>query len=257
MLGNVAMLQARMESSRLPGKVLLPINGKPMIEWQIQRILQSKLIEKLVIVIPNNLENNVLNNTLRDFGVDVYRGSLNNVFDRFYKASRIFQSKTVIRLTADCPLVMPDMIDEMLNYFIKHKPKLDYLSNGLVESLPDGLDVEIFNSKILQTLSENSLTKEEKENVTLRIWRNPQIFSVANFPHPHDLGNERWTVDYPGDFQFIAEMFSHFGDRSVNIKIADVLEYVRLNPTKVNKISNAYRNIMLKDTSKHDDTIML
>jgi spore coat polysaccharide biosynthesis protein SpsF len=248
MLGNVAMLQARMESSRLPGKVLLPINGKPMIEWQIKRILQSKLIEKLVIVIPNNLENNVLNNALRDFGVDVYRGSLNNVFDRFYEASKIFQSETVIRLTADCPLVMPDMIDEMLNYFIEHKP--DYLCNAIVETLPDGLDIEIFNSKILQTLSENSLTKEEKENVTLRIWRNPQIFSVANFPHAYNLGNERWTVDYPEDFQFIAEMFSHFGDRSVNIKIADVLEYVRLNPTKANKISSAYRNIMLKNISK-------
>jgi spore coat polysaccharide biosynthesis protein SpsF len=248
MLGNVAMLQARMESSRLPGKVLLPINGKPMIEWQINRILRSNLIEKLVAVIPNNLENNVLNSVLQDLGVDVYRGSLNNVFDRFYQASKIFESRTIIRLTADCPLIMPDMIDEMIDYFIKYKP--NYLCNTLVESLPDGLDIEIFESKLLQILSQDSLNKEEKENVTLKIWQNPQIFSVANFPHNYNLGNERWTVDYAEDFQFIAEMFSYFGDYSVKISIVDILEYLRLNPSKINKRSNIYRNIMLKNISK-------
>ena len=246
MLRTVAMLQARMESSRLPGKVLLPINGKPMIEWQIKRILRSKSIEKLVVVIPDNIENNVLNEVVHSLGIDIYRGSLSNVFERFYEASKIFQSDTIIRLTADCPLLMPDMIDEMVDYFVSQKP--DYLCNAIVETLPDGLDIEIFNAELLKKLSEDSLTNEEKENVTLKIWKNPQVFHVANFPHAYNFGNERWTVDYPEDFKFIEELFSFFGDCSVNLSIADVLEYIRLNPTKANKKSNFYRNINLRNT---------
>ena len=245
MLKNIVMLQARMESSRLPGKVLMPINGKPMIEWQIRRILQAKLIEGLVVVIPDTKENDGLNVFLQSFEVDVFRGSLNNVFDRFYQASKKFRSEAIVRLTADCPLIMPQMIDEMLEYFDKKKP--DYLCNTIVETLPDGLDIEIFRAELLNELQASSLSKSEQENVTPRIWANPDIFLVADYPHTYNLGHERWTVDYPEDLRFISELFYYYGEDSINIAIDDVLNYIKLHPSKVNQQSSEFRNLVNKN----------
>lgn len=245
MFKNVAMLQARMESTRLPGKVLLPINGKPMIGWQIMRIMRAKLIDKLVIVIPDTKENDRLFIYLQSLEVDVFRGSLNDVFDRFLQASKKFQCKRIIRLTADCPLIMPKMIDQMLEYFDEKEP--DYLCNSLIETLPDGLDIEIFKTELLSELTTAKLTEPEKEFVTLRIWRNPKLYSILNFPHIYNLGDERWTVDYLEDFSFVSDIFSYFGEQSVDIEIEDILRYITLFPDKTNQKSKAFRNIMLKN----------
>lgn len=245
MFKNVVMLQARMESTRLPGKVLLPINGKPMIEWQIMRIMRAKLIDRLVIVIPDTKENDRLFIHLQSLEVDVFRGSLDDVFDRFLQASKKFQSKRIIRLTADCPLIMPKMIDQMLEYFDEKEP--DYLCNSLIETLPDGLDIEIFKTELLSELTTANLTKPEKEFVTLRIWQNPKLYAILNFPHIYNLGDERWTVDYPEDFSFVSDIFSYFGKQSVDIEIEDILRYLTLFPEKTNQKSKEFRNIMLKN----------
>ena len=255
MLNYLVILQARMESTRLPCKVLMPICDKPMIELQISRILRSKLISDLVVAIPDTEENNILNHNLKNLGVKVFRGSHRNVYKRYIDASKIYPSKSIIRLTADCPLVMPNLIDEMIVYF--NSIKADYLSNALTSTFPDGLDIEIFNTEALVRLQEFKLNQQEKEFVTLGIYRRPEIFSLEKFESKIFLGDERWTVDYPEDFEFVTKVFKYFEDNTSGFNTQDVLSYIDLDPSHKNQKPPEYRNIALKSSNLcQSDTII-
>lgn len=243
-----------MESTRLPGKVMMSICGKPMIELQIMRILRSKLISDLVVAIPETAENNVLNDYLEKLNIKVFRGSHHNVYERYIEASRKYPSKTIIRLTADCPLVMPDLLDEMIKYF--HSIKTEYLSNGLTETFPDGLDIEVFKTEALFRLQSFKLNQQEKEFVTLGIYKRPKSFILKEFESKTHLGNERWTVDYPEDFDFARKVFEYFQGNNWEFNTQDVLSYINLDPNNRNQKSAKYRNIALRPPNYlHSDTI--
>ena len=254
MLNYLVILQARMESTRLPGKVLMPICGKPMIELQISRILRSKLISDLVVAIPDTKENDILNDYLENLNVKVFRGSHHNVYERYIETSRKYPSKSIIRLTADCPLVMPDLIDKMIEHF--NSIKVDYLSNALTETFPDGLDVEIFETKVLFRLQEFELNNQEKEFVTLGIYQRPENFLIEKFECKTFLGDQRWTVDYPEDFEFVTKVFTFFDGNKSEFNTQDVLSYIGLDPSNKNQKPAGYRNIALKSSNFFEpDTI--
>ena len=244
MLNYLVILQARMESTRLPGKVLMPICGKPMIELQIARILRSKLISDLVVAIPDTAENDVLSDHLEKLNVKVFRGSHQNVYERYIDTSRKYPSKSIIRLTADCPLVMPDLIDKMIEHF--NSIEVDYLSNALTETFPDGLDIEIFGTKVLFRLQEFELNSQEKEFVTLGIYQRPENFLIEKFESKTFLGDERWTVDYPEDFEFVTKVFTFFTGNKSEFNTQDILSYIDLDPSNKNQKPAGYRNIALK-----------
>lgn len=247
MLDNLVILQARMGSTRLPGKVLMQICGKPMIELQISRILRSKLISDLVVAIPDTRENDILEDYLKNLKVKVFRGSHQNVYERYLDTSRKFPSKSITRLTADCPFVMPDLLDEMLEYF--NSIKTDYLSNALTESFPDGLDIEIFTSDALVRLQEFKLNQQEKEFVTLGIYNRPEKFLLEKFESKIFLGDERWTVDYPEDFEFVTKVFRYFEHNMSTFNTNDVLSYIALDPNNRNQKHPEFRNIALKSSN--------
>lgn len=246
MLNYLVILQARMESTRLPGKVLMPICGKPMIELQISRILRSNLISDLVVAIPDTKENDILNDHLKSLNVKVFRGSHHNVYKRYIDTSKKYPSKSIIRLTADCPLVMPDLLDEMIGHF--NSIKTDYLSNALTESFPDGLDIEIFNTEALVRLQEFQLNQQEQEFVTLGIYKRPEYFLLEKFESKVFMGDERWTVDYPEDFEFVTKVFKYFEHDTSGFNIQDVLSYIDLDPSHKNQKPSEYRNIALKSS---------
>ena len=254
MLNYLVILQARMESTRLPGKVLMPICGKPMIELQIARILRSKLISDLVVAIPDTAENDVLSDHLQKLNVKVFRGSHQNVYERYIDTSRKYPSKSIIRLTADCPLVMPDLIDKMIERF--NSIEVDYLSNALTQTFPDGLDIEIFGTKVLFQLQEFELNSQEKEFVTLGIYQRPKNFLIEKFESKTFLGDERWTVDYPEDFEFVTKVFTFFKGNKSEFNTQDVLSYIDLDPSNKNQKPAGYRNIALKSSNFFEpDTI--
>lgn len=244
MKGFVVFLQARINSSRLPGKVLLEINSIPMIQLQINRIRQSKEINGLVVLIPDSAENDELHSTLAKIRVDVFRGSENNVLQRYIDALSEFPTRNIVRLTADCPLFMPDILDEMIRKFSRTNP--DYLSNTLVETYPDGLDVEIFSSFSLRKLSSLKPDDLESEHVTLGIYTRPEMFKLEGFESSIDLSHQRWTVDYPGDFEFVKGVFEHYAGKEHEITISDILHYVQINPTlHTNQVSPSLRHVSL------------
>jgi spore coat polysaccharide biosynthesis protein SpsF len=245
----IVYLQARISSTRLPGKVLFDINGIPMIKRQIDRIWQSREINGLVVLIPDSSEDDGLHAELIKFGVDVFRGSENDVLQRFMDALSKFPARNIIRLTADCPLVMPGILDEMIVRFSKGTP--DYLSNTLAETYPDGLDVEIFSASSIRKLSSLNLGSLEREHVTLGIYNRPEMFRLENFESLVDLSNQRWTVDYPDDFEFVKGVFKHYEGIESTFTISDVLRYIEIDPIlHSNRTSSTLRHISL--TSPND-----
>jgi spore coat polysaccharide biosynthesis protein SpsF (cytidylyltransferase family) len=230
---TIAILQARMSSTRLPGKVMRFINGKPMIYWQIQRIKKAKLVDKLILAISEDISDDVLAEYLGSINQVFVRGSLNDVFDRFMKVESIYKSQSIVRLTGDCPLVMPELIDEIIEQF--YKLNLDYMSNTLTLTFPDGLDVEIFKSDVLDRLLNLNLSILEREHVTLGVINRQDIFSTRNYFNDRNISSYRWTVDNLKDFEFVSKVFAHFELNEVNFSQKELEEFVQSNP-EINQI---------------------
>ena len=222
-----------MSSTRLPGKVMRFINGKPMIYWQIQRIKKARLVDKLILAISEDTSDDVLAEYLGSINQVYVRGSLNDVFDRFKKVASIYKSQSIVRLTGDCPLVMPELIDEIIEQFYNHN--LDYMSNILTLTFPDGLDVEIFKSGVLDRLLNLNLSMSEREHVTLGIINRQEIFSTRNYFNDRNISSYRWTVDNLKDFEFVSTVFAHFELNEVNFSQKELEKFLQSNP-EVNQI---------------------
>ena len=225
---NLVVLQARMSSTRLPGKVMTQINGHPMIYWEISRISKAKLVNKIVVAMSDQSSDDTLADYLDSIHQEYIRGSLDNVLSRYVKAEEIYNPSAIIRLTADCPLVMPELIDQYLEIF--HKEDFEYLSNTIELSYPDGLDIEIIAPCIFKKLLEFSLSKEEKEHVTLGIYSRKDKFRTYNVSNKTNISQFRWTVDTSDDLAFVKSIYAHFESKEINFTFEDVLKLVKENP---------------------------
>jgi spore coat polysaccharide biosynthesis protein SpsF (cytidylyltransferase family) len=239
---NLVILQARMGSCRLPGKVLKKINNRSVIEWQISRIRNSS-VEKIIVATSTDDTDDKLAQEVADLGITVFRGSLNDVHSRFVTILKENMPDYFIRLTGDCPLVMPSLLDKMINYF--ESSNFDYLSNVDPPTFPDGLDIEIISSKSFLEFSKFNLTDEEREHVTLGIRKRPKDFRIGNFVNGRDLSKMRWTVDYEEDFNFVSRIFEYFSGREVEFTIEDILQALDSGKVADNLVPAEYRNITL------------
>lgn len=242
---TLAILQARMSSTRLPGKVLKLINGKPMIYWQISRIFRSTKISKLVVATSTDITDDELVNYLKFLNVPFTRGSMENVKDRFDEVLKNFTTDIFVRLTADCPLVMPKLIDQMISYF-EANSGLDYLSNTIVPSFPDGLDVEIVKTSAFLSLNRTRLSQIEQEHVTYGLYARQGKFKVMNFNYSKDLSDMRWTVDYEQDLAFVRKVYDIFKGKEFDFTMEEVLDLVSLNPKLKSGIDPSRRNEALR-----------
>lgn len=247
--GTLVVLQARMSSSRLPGKVMLEINNKPMIYWQIKRILNAKKVSSLVIATSLDSTDDTLSQFLEDHSFNVYRGSLDNVLSRFLEVSEKYPHDSLIRLTGDCPLVMPELVDQMVEAF--YEKDVDYLSNTLDPTYPDGLDIEIMKLGVLEKLSTFHLEPKELEHVTYGIYKRPESFLLSNFSNKSNHSHERWTVDYQEDFEFVHSIFSRFTGRETEFTYQEVIEFLEENPQLRAQNHTHNRNQQLQDGENH------
>lgn len=239
----MAILQARMSSTRLPGKVMLSINGKPMIYRQIERIKQASVIDELIVATSTDSSDDPLVEFLETKGIEVFRGSLDDVLSRFLEIERETKPTAIIRLTGDCPLVMPGLIDEMVAQF--YVSDVDYLSNTLQPTYPDGLDIEVMRASALHKLVKFELSEAEREHVTLGISSRPSVFKLENFRGKEDLSQKRWTVDYLEDLVFIRQIFSEFEGRESIFTFEDMMWLLDKNPDLGSEISADRRNEQL------------
>jgi len=236
----IAILQARCNSSRLPNKVLKPILGKPMIQWQIERLSQCKSIDELIIATSEEDSDLPLVELGKKLSISVHRGSLNNVLDRFYQVAIQTKPDFIVRLTGDCPLIDPTIVDDVVNFMVTGA--FDYVSNSIEPTFPDGLDVEVLSFDTMKNIYINAKLSSEKEHVTLFVVNNKDKFNIGVFKNEIDLSDHRWTVDELVDFDLITAIFEGLYRMNGNFLMSDVLEFLEKNPHLKYLNNNFQRN---------------
>lgn len=207
----LAIVQARMGSTRFPDKVMQRINQVPMIELLLNRLSKSKSIDKIILATSDSRRNQALVDHVKKMGLEVYQGSENDVLERYYEAARSHQPDTVVRITGDCPLIDAQLVDDIIaEYKLR---KVDYLSNTIDPTYPDGLDTEVFSFSSLENAAQNAEKGFDREHVTPYI-KASGLFSTGNYANSENLSAERWTVDEPEDFEVIKAIFGHFYPRT-------------------------------------------
>jgi spore coat polysaccharide biosynthesis protein SpsF (cytidylyltransferase family) len=242
----LAIVQARMGSTRLPGKVMELVNGKPILQWQLERILRSREIEKLIVAIPDDPQDDPLADFLDRNGYFFFRGSLNDVFQRFIDVLSVEQPLNFVRITADCPFIMPQILDSMILEF--QTLKVDYMSNALEQTFPDGLDLEIVNTEAFFKLQALDISLEEREHVTLGLYRRNHLFKISPYLSDINLGSERWTLDYPEDLNFVSRVYDVFKGRETEFNFKEVINLLAETPEIRNELTNDLRNIALRQS---------
>jgi spore coat polysaccharide biosynthesis protein SpsF len=205
---NLAILQARMTSSRLPGKVLAPVLGEPMIGRQIERLRRAQRIDKLVVATSTDPSDDPLTDYVQGLGVQVFRGPLDDVLERFRATlARHPDAKAVVRLTADCPLTDPELIDRVIA--LHHEAHADYTSNTLgTRTYPHGLDAEVIAPAALAEAAQQAADPYDREHVTPYIYRRPETYRLAGVAREDSLADLRWTVDLPEDLVFVRDVYA-------------------------------------------------
>ena len=227
---TLAILQARMSSTRLPGKVMADLVGAPMILRQIERLKRAKAIDQIVVATSGDPSDNGLAAALAAEGIGVYRGSLDDVLGRFIGALDAFKGHgTVVRLTADCPLADPDLIDQTIALHLDQG--CDYTSNNPARrSYPKGLDVEVMEAAVLRQAATEASDPYEREHVTAFIYRRPERFQIAGLEQHASEGEVRWTVDRPDDLEFVRAVYQSLYPRKADFTSNNVRVFVQSRP---------------------------
>lgn len=239
----IAILQARMSSTRLPGKVLKEVDGDPMLLKQINRILNSKYIDKLIVATTTEPEDKEIMDLCIKNNINFYCGSRDNVLERFYNVAFIEKPLHIVRLTGDCPLIDPQIIDKVIENHINSEN--DYTSNTIIPTYPDGMDVEVMTYDVLKKIYDNADRPSLKEHVTLYINENKELFKIENVENICDQSHIRLTVDEEEDLKLVQLICSQLGNKE-HFSLEDIIEVLRTNPNLL-AINNFYeRNEGLK-----------
>jgi spore coat polysaccharide biosynthesis protein SpsF len=239
-LRTIAVIQARMASTRFPGKVLAELCGMPMLSVLLHRIYKAKGIDEVVVATTTSSKDDILVDWLIKNKVTFFRGSENDVLDRYWQCAKKHRADIIVRITADDPLKDPEIIACALAEFSSNKD-LDYVSNTIRPTFPEGLDIEIFSFHALDLAHKEANLISEREHVTPYIWKNPARFSLKSFVMHPDLSKWRWTVDKPEDLLFVRTVFSHFAN-NIQTNYRDIIKLINENPQLAEINTGTIRN---------------
>jgi len=235
------IIQARTGSTRLPSKVLLNLEGKTVLEQVIRRVKASKLTTYTVIATTISKSDLPILEICIKNQLQVFCGSENDVLDRFYQAAKLFSPDHIVRITADCPIIDPSVIDNVIDVHLKQNN--DYTSNTISETFPDGEDVEVFTFAALKNAWENSTLMSEREHVTPFIRKNGNTFKIGNVSYTQNLYDKRWTLDNPEDYEFIKNIYSKLYKQNELFGMREVLNLLQENPELEKINSKIPRNL--------------
>lgn len=246
----LAILQARVSSTRLPNKVIKPILEVPMLLRQVERIRRSRMIDRLLIATSSDPSDDVLGRLCAENDLECFRGSLDDVLDRFYQGAKPLNPDHVVRLTGDCPLSDPQLIDEVIKFHLDGD--LDYTSNALEPTFPDGLDIEVLRFQCLKQAWEAAVLPSQREHVTLFIYQNQGLFKIGRFKGKIDLSHLRWTVDEPLDFELVTKIYEHLYRDNPAFTSQDILNLLEKYPELKTYNTRFSRNEGLKKSLSED-----
>ena len=239
----VAVIQARLTSTRLPQKIMLDLCGKPLLCHVVERIKRAKMIDQIILAIPDSISNNELASFIDKSKWNLFRGSEDDVLSRYYHAATQFKADIIVRITSDCPLVDPKIIDETIKQHIQNRN--DYTAAGVEGGFPRGLDTEVLNFKSLETAYYKAKEKSEREHVTLFIYQNPDLFRIQfiEASGPMMRPDIRLTVDTEEDLLLIREIYSALSNYGNHFTTEDVLALIDSNP----HLQSINKHIVQKD----------
>ncbi len=242
---TVAIIQARCGSTRFPSKVFADIDGRPLIWHVVDRLKHAKTIDKIVIATTVSPKDDCLEQWCKDNGIDCYRGSEENVLNRYYCASEAFPSDYVVRITADDPFKEPAVIDAVVTKLINEG--YDHVTDNLPPSFPEGLDCEAFKKEALDRSEKDAETDFEREHVTQYIYHHPEIFKIGNVSCDRNLSYLRWTIDKEVDLEMVRTVYANRKPGNTGILLMDeILQILKDNP-EIEKInSEVERSAMYK-----------
>ena len=219
-----------MTSSRLPGKILRPIVGKPTLELLIERLSHAKLIDKIVIATTTNRTDDVVEELAHRLGVGCYRGSDDDVLDRVLKAAQANDTDIIVELTGDNPLIDPGIIDNLIEIYLNNS--YDYVSNNLKLTYPNGLDAQVFSRNVLEEVARLTSDLVDHEHVSLYIYDHPERYTLFNLESnlPKKYWNLRLTVDTKEDFELIRIIFEELYPKNPNFSLEDILDLLEKKP---------------------------
>jgi spore coat polysaccharide biosynthesis protein SpsF len=229
----LTVIQARAGSSRLPGKILLPLASKALLLRMVERVAASKLCGTIVVATTTELVDDKVEDLCRSANIPCFRGHPTDLLDRHYQAACYYKADLVLKIPSDCPLIDAAIIDKGIQFYFDHPGEFDYVSNLHPATYPDGNDVEIMTFQALEKAWKEADRDLEREHTTPYIWENPNTFRIGNFSW--ESGDDfsmshRWTIDYPEDYHFIERVYDELYPGNPHFGITDILTLLRHNP---------------------------
>ncbi|MFN9361836.1 MAG: cytidylyltransferase domain-containing protein [Pseudanabaena sp.] len=228
----VIINQARMTSTRLPAKVMKQVLGKPLLEYQIERLKRVKLADQIVVATPINDTDQPIIDLCDRLSITSYRGSEDDVLARYHGAAIKYQAEAIVRVTSDCPIIDPSIIDYAIRFYLENLPQYDYVANSsLTESnYPRGMDVEVFSMNVLNQAFLESITQMEREHVTPFIYTQPDRYQLGVFLYRSNQGHFRLTVDTDRDFELIKRIIEELYPQNHQFTLEDTLDLLYKHP---------------------------
>lgn len=223
-------IQARMGAVRLPGKPLKTVLGKPLLEYMIERLRLSQAASIIVVATTDSPQDEPIVNFAKKQNVEFFRGSETDVLDRYYQTSLHFPAETIVRVTADCPLLDPQVVDDAVRMYQQNYPAYDYVSNTLQRKFPRGMDVEVFSLNSLREAAKNARLPGEREHVTPYIYGNTDRFNIGQLLYETDESQYRWCVDTPEDFNLVSKIIEDLYPKDPHFTLKDILNLIRKHP---------------------------
>ncbi|MHA7733139.1 cytidylyltransferase domain-containing protein [Nitrosopumilus sp. S6] len=249
---STVIIQARTGSSRLPRKVLSKIQSKTMIWHVINRAKKIKNIDQIVLATSSHSSDRILVKIAKNEKIFSYTGSEKDVLDRFYNASQEFDADPIIRITADCPLIDPNLISKMLSFFQENK--FDFIANNINPTFPDGLDASIFSFSTLEKTWKKAKLRSEREHVVPYMIKQNSNFKIFSYENSTDLSHYRWTVDEKDDLIFVRKIFRLLKPNFL-FSTKDILKIIKQNPNLLKINSGITRDEGYKKSLKNDVVI--
>lgn len=226
----VIINQARMTSTRLPAKVLKQVLGKPLMEYQIERLQRVKLADKIIVATTTNNTDQPIVDLCDRLTVPYYRGSEDDVLARYHGTAIAHEADVVVRVTSDCPVIDPQVIDQVIKFYVDSYPKYDYVSNCLERTYPCGMDTEVFAFTALDEAFHQATAQPDREHVTPSIYRQPNRYRIGQVKYSKNHSNHRWTVDTIEDFELIRKIIETLYSVKPEFTLEDCLKLLSHNP---------------------------
>ena len=247
-MSTIAIIQARMTSSRLPNKVLLPLAHKTVLEHLVERLSHCKTLDKIIVATSTDISDNPIEFWCKNAKVPFFRGELLDVLDRYYQAATKFKATAIVRITADCPVIDPQIVDEVVNGYLSG----DYDGYALSGDFPDGLDCQVFSYLALEKAWQEAKLPSDREHVGPYIENHPNLFKIGKLNKFKGLAEHRWTLDEPEDYEFLKIVFGKLYREGCIFDHKDILELMKNEPTLMKVNSHIPRNQGYKNSLKND-----